>query len=249
MLAIPKATLVRLSQQAESDFVGVHRGIMDQFINIFGEDGRALKIDCRTLDYEPIPFESSELSIVLCETETTRSLAASAYNLRRKECQTGVEILRKHDPAIRSLRDVSIGLVESHRNEYDPVAFRRCQYVVRENERVHAACAALEWGDVRAFGQTPYDTHARLRDDYEVSSTELDLLVECATSIDGVLGARMMGASFGGCTINIVEDWAVDRFTADTRRRFRQKSSGSIKVHVTSIQAGTSTISGVPTYV
>jgi galactokinase len=231
--------LVKLGQRSENKFVGVNCGIMDQFVNIFGEDGKVLKIDCRSLEHQYFPFERKDLAIVLCETEAKRSLASSEYNVRRQQCERGVGILQNHKPEIKSLRDVSLDFLNEHRNEMEPIIFQRCAYVVEENERVQRACKDLQRDDFRSFGEQMYRSHDGLRDGYQVSSPDLDFLVEAASSINGVLGARMMGAGFGGCTINLVEQKCVDSFVEDMKEKYRQRTGKTNNVYVTHIQSGT----------
>ena len=242
-LGLSKLELARLGQRAENRFVGVQCGIMDQFVNIFGEDRKVLKIDCRSLEFEYIPFERTDLNIVLCETESKRSLASSEYNVRRQQCEAGVGILRMHEPKVQSLRDVSEECLAAHRTEMAEVIHRRCFYVVRENARVLSACQDLERNDFRSFGTKMYQSHAGLRDDYQVSSPDLDFLVDAASSIEGVLGARMMGAGFGGCTINLVEQRHVAAFTEEMRERYRRRTGKPNNVYVTRIESGTALVS------
>lgn len=242
-LGLSKLELARLGQRAENRFVGVQCGIMDQFINIFGEDRKVLKIDCRSLEFEYFPFERTDLNIVLCETESKRSLASSEYNVRRQQCETGVGILRKHEPDIRSLRDVSEECLALYRGEMEEVIHRRCLYVVQENARVLGACQDLKRNDFKSFGRRMYQSHAGLRDSYQVSSPDLDFLVDGASSLEGVLGARMMGAGFGGCTINLVEQRHVAAFTEEIRERYRRRTGKPNNVYVTRIEPGTSLVS------
>lgn len=236
---ISKLDLVKLGQRSENNFVGVNCGIMDQFVNIFGEDRKVLKIDCRSLGYEYFPFERKDLAIVLCETEAKRALASSEYNVRRQQCETGVRILQKHRSEIRSLRDVSLEFLKEHHQEMEPIILQRCAYVIEENERVLRACEDLQRNDFRSFGQQMYRSHSGLRDEYEVSSPDLDFLVESASSINGVLGARMMGAGFGGCTINLVEQKSVDAFVEEMKEHYRQRTGKASNVYVTRVQSGT----------
>lgn len=239
-LGIDNLELVQLSQRAENQFVGVHCGIMDQFVNIFGRDRNVLKLDCRSLEYELVPFSRDDIEIVLCETEVRRALASSEYNVRRQQCEVGVKALQRVKPGVRSLRDVNLDMLREHRTMLDPIIYKRCEYVVRENTRVLQGCEDLQRGDFRSFGQRMVESHEGLRDDYQVSSTELDALVELATSVSGVLGARMMGAGFGGCTINLVEEPRVREFVDVVRDRYHQPTGKSINVYVTRIQSGTS---------
>ena len=241
-LKLDNLTLVKLAQKAENEFVGVRCGIMDQFINIFGKPKKVLKLDCRSLEYTYFPFEREDLKIVLCDTQVPRALASSEYNIRRQQCESGVKLLQEYAPAIKSLRDVSPQLLEAHRQEFDPVIYKRCDYVIRENLRVEMGCKDLEQGDFRSFGQRMYDSHAGLRDSYQVSCKELDVLVEAASKIEGVLGARLMGAGFGGCTINLVEEEAVENFSDKVRAAYLAKTGRESKIYVTRLLSGTEQI-------
>jgi len=244
-LRLDSLALVKLAQKAENEFVGVRCGIMDQFINIFGKAKSVLKIDCRSLGFEHIPFEREDLRVVISDTLVRRELASSEYNVRRGQCEAGVSVLRAHDPSIRSLRDVTLDLLRDHRTELDPVVYRRCEYVVRENIRVGEACAALARNDFAVFGGLMNLSHAGLRDDYEVSSVELDLLVEAARRVPGVLGSRMMGAGFGGCTISLVEAEAVPDFESKVSRDYEAATGKPPKIHVVRIEAGTHAVEPV----
>jgi galactokinase len=241
-LRLDSLTLVKLAQKAENEFVGVRCGIMDQFINIHGRAKSVLKLDCRSLAFEHIPFEREDLRVVISDTLVRRELASSEYNVRRAQCEAGVAALRVHDPAIRSLRDVSLDLLRDHRSELDPVVYRRSEYVVRENTRVVEASAALARNDFAVFGGLMNLSHAGLRDDYEVSSPELNALVEAARRVPGVLGSRMMGAGFGGCTISLVEASAVPDFEARVVREYEVETGRAPKIHVVRIEAGTQAV-------
>lgn len=243
-LDVPRLDMVKLGQKTEHEFVGVNCGIMDQFINIFGEERRVLRLDCRSLEYELEPFERDDLSIVLCDTQVRRELAGSEYNKRRQQCEEGVEILQKNEPDldINSLRDASLELVNKHKDKMDPVVYRRCKYVVEENARVLSASDDLEKDDFAAFGKRMYASHAGLRDEYEVSCKELDVLVEEAEKLDGVFGARMMGAGFGGCTINLVREDAVEAFGEAISKQYEKRTGNTIRVYKTQIGPGTKTV-------
>ena len=232
--------LVKLAQRAENRFVGVQCGIMDQFANIFGRPDAVLRLDCRSLEFAAIPFSDRNLRIVLCDTGVRRALASSEYNIRRKQCQQGVEALQKQVGDIESLRDVSVALLEEYRTALDPVTWRRCVYVARENERVLAGCDDLARSDFTSFGRKLFASHEGLRDDYEVSCTELDRLVEIAAGVSGVLGARMMGAGFGGCTINLVKSEAVDALREAVERGYPPAREQRSFFHVIRIEGGTS---------
>ncbi|MBI3586579.1 MAG: galactokinase [Ignavibacteriales bacterium] len=236
---IDRVRLVKLAQKAENEFVGVQCGIMDQFISIFGEERKVLRLDCRSLEYEYVPFERDDIRTVLCDTQVRRALASSEYNVRRRECELAINTLRRFDNNLKSLRDVSLDFLMNHKKDLEPVLYNRCEYVIRENARVLQACEDLKQNDFRSFGERMYESHQGLRDGYEVSSPELDLLVELASATGGVLGARMMGAGFGGCTINLVEESHVERFSETIQRQYREKTGQDIKVYITSIQSGT----------
>lgn len=244
-LGIDRIDLVKLSQKAENEFVGVQCGIMDQFINIFGKENKVLKLDCRSLDYEYFPFDNRELKIVLCDTKVKHSLAGSEYNLRRKQCENGVEKLRQFDSSIKSLRDINLNFLNEHKNDLEPVIFKRCEYVVKENRRVESACIDLSKNNFDAFGEMMYQSHEGLKNGYEVSCSELDLLVDTASHINGVIGARMMGGGFGGCTINLVlEDQIVD-FKKNVSAKYLEKYSVEPKFYVSEIIGGTEIVSGI----
>lgn len=242
-LHIETLTLVKLAQQAENQFVGVRCGIMDQFINLFGKKNTVVKLDCRSLEYEYVPFARSDIRIVLCDTRIKRELAFSEYNVRRQQCEEGVRLLQKHENGIRSLRDVDLAFLERHRGELNPVVYRRCEFVVRENVRVLAGCDDLRRSDFKTFGKRMYESHQGLRNEYEVSSPELDSLVDIASRTEGVLGARMMGAGFGGCTINLVEASRLQEFSIAVQQQYQQRLGKEVGIHVSKIVSGTSKLS------
>ena len=241
-LGITSLDLVKLAQKAENEFVGVQCGIMDQFINIFGKARKVLKIDCRSLQYEYFPFERDDLAIVLCDTQVHRQLATSEYNVRRSQCESGVQRLQAMGQKVLSLRDVKVEVLRAHRSELDPVVFNRCLYVVEENQRVENACRDLARSDFASFGQRMYASHSGLRDQYEVSCRELDVLVDAAATVNGVLGARMMGAGFGGCTINLVERDQLNDFSAIVQEKYEKILKQKVKIYFSHIEAGTERI-------
>lgn len=241
-LGINKLDLVRLAQRAENEFVEVRCGIMDQFINIFGLEDKVLKLDCRSLQYEYYPFGTNDLRIVLCDTRLRRALATSEYNARRSQCDAAVQIIRRHFPEVRSLRDVTQEMVDYLSDELGPLLHKRCTYVIRENERVARACDDLNRGALETFGARMYESHAGLRDEYEVSCAELDVLVEIASGVPGVLGARMMGAGFGGCTINLVKERNVREFEECVRDKYRRCFGHDTNIYTMKIESGTSRI-------
>ncbi|MCX6169789.1 MAG: galactokinase [Ignavibacteriales bacterium] len=242
-LGIDKLSLVKLAQKAENEFVGVNCGIMDQYINIFGAKQKVLKIDCRSLEYKYYPFMNNDLRIVLCNTMVTHSLASSEYNIRRSQCESGVNIIQKYNPEIKSLRDVSLDLLYSHKSNIDDIVFRRCKYVIEENDRVTKSCEDLEQNNFESFGQRMYESHRGLRDEYEVSCEELDFLAEEALYSDEVIGARMMGGGFGGCTINLVYKSMVKKFQLFMEKAYMKKYGKNPLIYVCKIGKGTHIIS------
>jgi galactokinase len=242
-LGVDKLTLVKLAQKAENEFVGVNCGIMDQYVNVFGKTGNVLRIDCQSLAYEYFPFEFENISIVLFDTCVSHSLASSEYNQRRKECGEGVAIIKKDYPAINSLRDVSVEQIHSYKNKLSEKVYNRCKYAVKENYRLLSACDKLNEGDLKAFGQLMYQTHNGLSKDYEVSCIELDYLVELVKGNPKVYGSRMMGGGFGGCTINLIENEAVEEVKAYVTKMYKDKFGKEPKVYVTKISNGTELIS------
>lgn len=216
--------LAQLCQRAENAYVGTRCGIMDQFASTHGRAGHALLIDCRSLAHETLTLEPPSgggAQIVVANTTVRHALAGGEYNRRRAECEAGVAALRAHFPAIDALRDVSSAALETVRDALEPGIYRRCRHVVGENERVQASAAALRRGDLVAFGALMRASHASLREDYEVSCPELDLLVDLASEVEGVLGARMTGGGFGGCTVNLVRPAAVGPLIARLEAGYR----------------------------
>jgi galactokinase len=241
-LGIDNLAIVKIAQKAENEFVGVKCGIMDQFINIFGKDGNVLRIDCRSLEYNYFPFDFHNISIVLFDTCVTHSLAASEYNLRRKECADGVNIIKKDHAEVQSLRDVSMDLLNEYKTILDKTVYRRCKYAIEENGRLLIACTALEHHDLAAFGLLMYKTHEGLSKDYEVSCKELDYLVDLTKDNPYVFGSRMMGGGFGGCTINLIENNAIESVSKTIDAEYEKKFNLKLKIYITKISSGTSII-------
>lgn len=238
-LEIPPVEMARIAQKAENDFVGVQCGIMDQFVSLNGRKDNALKLDCRSLEHEYYPFDHEDIHIVLCDTGVRRELASSEYNVRRSQCEQGVAILQEYDPSIKSLRDVKLELLMTQEDEMDPTVFKRCKYVVEENKRVLQACMDLENNDLKSFGQRMFQSHVGLRYEYEVSCTELDTLVDIAWEMDGVIGCRMMGGGFGGCTINLVQNEHMESFVSNIKEKYAQQLGDEINIYKTKVSAGT----------
>ncbi len=236
--------MAKIGQLTEHNHVGVNCGIMDQFINLHGEANKVLKLDCRSLEYELYPFERNDIRIVLCDSKVSHNLVDSEYNVRRRQCEEGVKILKAYKLGIKNLRDVDMDLLEAHKNEMDEVVYRRCKYVLEENERVHTACRDLENNDFEAFGQRMFASHNGLSEDYEVSCEELDALVDIAEGQPGLLGARMMGGGFGGCTINLVEEQNVEAFTETIKKEYKTRTGKNTEIYITQINAGTQVLEG-----
>lgn len=204
---------VLLAQKAENNFVGVQSGVMDQFASRLGRQGCALLLDCRSLEYEPIPIALPGVELCVIHSGVPRGLASTAYNTRREECEEGVRLLREHYPTIKALRDVSLAefaMVETHLPD---VIRRRCRHVISENARVGQTAEALRQGDLAALGMLFAQSHASMRDDYEMSHRAVDLLVELAMA-NGAEAARLTGGGWGGCTVNLVRSDHVEAFEA-----------------------------------
>jgi galactokinase len=213
-IAVDRVEVAKLCQRAENEFVGARCGIMDQFASSCGARDRALLLDCRSLELRLLPIDP-RVSLVACNTMVKHEVAHSEYNTRRAECEEGVRLLSAFLPKIRALRDVSQADLEKYRTALPEVIYRRCRHIVTENARVLAAAAALEKGDLAHFGELMGESHLSMRDDFEISCHELDIMVEMAVTMDGVLGSRMTGGGFGGCTINLVRSDAVKKFAGD----------------------------------
>jgi galactokinase len=239
---LDKMELVKLSQRAENEFVGVRCGIMDQFASVFGRAERVMRLDCRDLTYEYFDFHMDEYRILLCDTGVKHALSSSEYNTRRHECELGVEFLRSFDDRVHSLRDVNIGMLERHASALDPVVLKRCRYVVEENQRVLDCCAKLQQEDLAGFGRNMYRTHWALSRDYEVSCAELDFLVQEAAESGCIIGARMMGGGFGGCTINLIRIEDMERFISEVSGKYRRQFSHDLKTYAVKIENGASKV-------
>lgn len=223
-LKIGPLEIIKLCQRAENEFVGVQCGIMDQFVSLLGKKNKALFLDCRTLKYELVPLNFEDVKIVIADTQVKRDLVSSEYNLRRRECEEGVKFFKKYLPGITSLRDVSVRAFEKHKDELSEVIMKRCKHVVYENERVVEAKEALSCGDLLKFGRLLNQSHQSLKEDYQVSCQELDLMVEIASRFRGALGSRMTGAGFGGCTISLVKKEVVEEFMRVIKEEYEKKT-------------------------
>jgi galactokinase len=233
----PPLDLVKICQRAEHEYVGTRCGIMDQFVAVFGRAGHALLLDCRSLNYEVLPI-SNDIRLLICNSMVKHELAAGEYNRRRADCETGVRLMRERLPNIAALRDVLLDELEGNRNALPDVVYRRCRHVISENQRVLAAADSLKSGDLDQFGQLMYKSHCSLRDDYEVSCRELDLLVEIASACEGVYGARMTGGGFGGCTIALVQADVVEKVQSAITNAYKNKTGIIPDVYVCTASQG-----------
>ncbi|HEY9720538.1 MAG TPA: galactokinase [Oscillatoriaceae cyanobacterium] len=234
-----------LAQKAENRFIGVQCGIMDQFISALGRPDAALLIDCRSLAYRAVPLRLAEkgLAIVITHSGVRRGLVDSEYNARRAECQQGVELLAsKLGRELKSLRDVTAAEFKQHEKALPKVVAKRVRHVISENNRVLDGVEALEKGKVEAFGKLMNASHASLRDDYEVSCPELDLLVELTQAHSGVLGARMTGAGFGGCTVALMDREAIETFERDVLPVYAERSGKQPELYVSEAAPGASVL-------
>ena len=241
-LGLDPLTMVKLSQKAENVFVGVQCGIMDQFASMFGRKDHVIRLDCQSLEYSYFPFKTDGIRIVLLDTHVKHSLASSEYNTRRQQCEAGVSLVRQHHPEVKSLRDVDAGMLTAFVKPVDELIYRRCSYVIEENERLLAATQDLERGDIAAFGRRLYGSHEGLSKKYEVSCPELDFLVEQVRDREGVIGARMMGGGFGGCTINLVREEAIDELITWLTPLYREAMGKELKAYMGQIENGTSVL-------
>lgn len=236
-LTIGRRELALLCQKAENEFVGARVGIMDQFVALFGEERKALLLDCRSLEYKLLPLPSS-VRLVVCNTMVKHELASSAYNERRAQCEEGVRQLAQFLPNVTALRDVAFEQLERFGRDLPDVVYRRCRHVVTENARVLAAADALEEDKLPRFGQLMAQSHISLRDDYEVSCRELDLMVELAANVEGVYGARMTGGGFGGCTINLVDSEQVSQFRQTVAEGYEQATGLKPEIYICEASKG-----------
>jgi len=218
---LPDLDMVKVAQDAENQFVGVRCGVMDMYASYLAREGSALQIDCRDLSNRSAPLPKG-IKIVVCETGVERTLAGSAYNQRRAECEEAVRILSESLPGITALRDVTPRDLAKHEALLHGTVLKRARHVVSENQRVLDAVSAMEGGELATLGRLMVESHRSLRDDYEVSCGALDELVDLALACPGVVGSRMTGAGFGGCTVTLARQEAVDGLLATVRRSYRR---------------------------
>ena len=234
---LDRTKIAQLCQKAENEFVGMRCGIMDQFVACHAQAGKALLLDCRSLEYQLASLPGGT-SLAICNTMVHHELAASAYNERRAECEAGVRLLAARLPGIRALRDVSIQQLEQYGRDMPSNVYKRCRHVIAENRRVEDAFAALNRGDLQSLGALMAQSHRSLRDDYEVSCRELDCMVEIASALTGVHGSRMTGGGFGGCTVNLVAEERVDEFQLVVSERYQEATGKRPAIYVSDAADG-----------
>jgi galactokinase len=242
---VSKQELIFIAQWAEHNYAGVKCGIMDQFSSMMGKEGKAFVLDCRSLEYHYFPVDLSQCAIVLCDSMVKHSLASTEYNTRRTECEEAIKIIQRTHPEVKSLRDVKFQMIDHHREDFPPKVYNRCRYILEENQRVIDASHDLEKGDLNAFGQRMYLSHDGLSRLYEVSCPELDFLVEEAKKIPGIIGARMVGGGFGGCTINFVSKPHVKDFLSSMIKAYKEKYKVVMNTYIVGIKDGTGLISTI----
>jgi len=248
-LNISKLELALIAQKAEHNFAGVKCGIMDMFASIHGSENQVIKLDCRDLSFKYYPFHHDNYSIFLCNSGVKHNLVESEYNRRREECEEGVRILQKAFPQVDSLRDANMYMLRSQADKMSSTIYKRCKYVIEEIERVKLACEALESDNLEYFGQKMFETHEGLQYDYEVSCPEIDFLVEKAKEFSNdkhlVLGARLMGGGFGGCTINLVQNDSIEAFQNFMIAAYQTEFQRTLQCHEVKISNGVENMESV----
>ncbi|HPD28509.1 MAG TPA: galactokinase [Phycisphaerae bacterium] len=237
--AIPLALLAR---QAEHEYAHSPCGIMDQFICVLGKARHALMLDCRSQTYEQIPLPFENTTLVIMNTQVKHAIGSSQYPVRQKQCREGLTILQRSDPRLIALRDAHMGMLLQHRSRMDEVVFRRCRHVITEIARVPLAAEAMKAGDAATFGRLMFESHQSLKDDYEVSCTELDTLVDIARQVPGVYGARMTGGGFGGCAIALIDSGSEHALRAAVKNKYDTRFEQPAIVYTTTASEGATII-------
>ena len=237
-LKIDPVEMALICQKAENQFIGVNCGIMDQFISRMGQKEHALLLDCRKLEYELVPLNFEVVKIVVCNTGVKRGLVDSEYNKRRSECELGAKLLEEFLPGITALRDVEISDFHKYRTHLSEKTEKRCGYVIEENIRVLESVQALEDGDLHTFGIMMNESHIGLRDEYEVSCPELDDMVTIAWRTEGVIGSRMTGAGFGGCTVTLIMEDALEELVARINKEYPERTGLEPEIYICKAEDG-----------
>ena len=239
-LGLSRMDIVELSQAAEHTYAGTKCGIMDQFASVMSKEGHVILLDCESLEYSYIPIQIQPYKIVLLNTNVSHNLASGEYNTRRAQCEEGVTELQKKFPEVKSLRNANMEMLNAIKDEINETVYNRCAYVIQEITRVLEAVEALKGNNLKRVGELLYETHEGLSKMYEVSCPELDFLVEFTKDNDAVLGARMMGGGFGGCTINLVHKDAIDEFVEAASKAYKKACNINLTWFEASPSQGTS---------
>lgn len=240
---IPRKDKALLAQRAENVYVGVNCGIMDQFASLFAREDHALLLDCRDLSFRYFPLKLSGYRLLLVNTLVHHSLADSEYNVRRRECEEGLQILRRHYSGLTSLRDAGIDQLEAYREEFPSRVYMRCKYVIEEIARTLETAERLKKGDLEGVGKLMYATHDGLQHAYEVSCAELDVLVDVTRDMPFVAGARMMGGGFGGCTLNLVSEEHIADFRHQISEAYKLRFGRAPEIYEVTTADGAAEVS------
>lgn len=241
-LQINRVDMALMAQASEHEFAGVKVGIMDMFASLFGKKDHAIKLDCRSLEYEYEPLQLNNYKILLLNTNVKHSLSSSEYNTRRAQCEKGVEWVKEKYPEVKSLRDVNMQMLNECVKPKDEIIYKRCKYVVEEIQRLLEGCEDLKRGDLKGLGEKMFETHDGLSKEYEVSCAELDFLVDAVRNNPNVLGARMMGGGFGGCTINIVKEDVIDKLVVELSFAYKKNMNKELTAYVAQVEDGTNIV-------
>jgi galactokinase len=234
--------MARIGQQSEHEYVGVKCGIMDQFASIFGKENHCVRLDCRSLQYEYNNLVLGDYIFVLTDSKVKHSLASSEYNTRRAECASAINIIQKKSPYVKTLRDVTIDMLDAVKDQITPVVYNRCRYVIEEDDRVIEACKQLNANNLEEFGKLLYATHDGLSKLYEVSCKELDFLVEQTKKMDYVLGSRIMGGGFGGCTLSLIKADKLEEYKSIIAPAYREAFGIDCAFYAATAEDGTAVI-------
>nr|WP_294993667.1 galactokinase [uncultured Sediminibacterium sp.] len=236
---IDRVSMVKMAQKAEHEYAGVLCGIMDQFASMMGKKDHVIKLDCRSLDYTYVPFQLQDIKVVLLNTNVKHSLASSEYNTRRQECNQAVSIIQQYIPSVRSLRDVTETMLNQYVQDDHPLVYQRSLFIVQEIQRLQDACIDLQKGDLFALGKKMYATHHGLSAMYDVSCKELDWLIQFVEARKEVIGARMMGGGFGGCTINLIKENEIEKLLTEIKPAYETAMELPLTYYISSIENGT----------
>lgn len=239
---LDRITMVQMAQKAEHEYAGVMCGIMDQFASMMGKKDHVIKLDCSSLEYEYVPFRLEGVKVLLLNTNVKHSLASSEYNIRRQECEKAVALIQSHLPDIKTLRQVTEPMLDQYVLPESKLIDKRSRYIVQEMQRLHGGCDDLRKGDIKALGKKMFSTHDGLSQMYEVSCKELDWLANAVRNKKTVIGARMMGGGFGGCTINLVQEEAIEELIAELKPAYEREMNLPLTYYVASIENGTEMI-------